>query len=346
MFKQLLLLALGRRPALSRVPDDREWEVMFSEAKRQGLQGFLWKAVSSLPASQQPPEHILDKWRKRAETIVILGDTHDSYCRDLTGWLDERGLRNCILKGQAFSRLYPEHGLRLCGDVDVWIPEPRRKILETFREGGFKFDEVLHKECKVDFFPGVVLDVHFQPSRMFNPLLDRRLSRFCRQEAERGFDRTDRGFNVPSLFFSAVYCVVHIFHHVVDGGAGLRQMMDLYYILQELPSDERGKVAEELRSLGLITFAGAAMYVLRNAFELDEQYLICPVNRSRGEALLRDIWKKGRVAAHSASRNRFLGFLKRTSTTMQFSYSYPREVLWAPVYKVWHFCWRGVRGYL
>lgn len=346
MFKELLLIALGKRPALSRVPERSEWEQMFCEAKRQGLQGVLWKAVSSLPASQMPPEDILEQWRSRAETIVIISDTHDANCRELSTWLDERGLKNCILKGQGFSLLYPEQGARLSGDIDVWIPEDRLKILNTFRYGGFEFGEVLRQECKVDFFPSVVLDVHFQPTRMYNPVLNARFRRFSDKEADKGFVQTDHGFKVPSMLFNAVYCVSHIFHHVIDGGAGLRQMMDLYYILQYLPSDLKGQVAEELRSLGLLKFAGASMYVLREVFDLDENSFICPVNTRLGEKLLDDIRSKGRVAVHPAKRKRLKNFFKRIAVTLQFTFDYPREVLWAPIYKVWHFCWRGVQGYL
>lgn len=346
MFNQLLLVALGKRPGLTRAPERWEWEQIFLNAKRQGLQGVLWKTVSSLPESQLPPEPILSQWRSRAETIVILNDTHYNHCRELTEWLDSRGLENCILKGQGFSLLYPEQGLRLCGDVDVWIPAGRRNVLNTFRYGGFEFYEVLNRECKVDFFPVVSLDVHFQPTRMFNPVLDRRLRRFCNEEASKGFSMTESGFKVPSRLFNAVYCVVHIFHHVIDGGAGLRQMMDLYYILQNLPSEQKGEASEALCSFGLKNFASAAMYVLSEVFELEQEYLLFPPDRERGEKLLDDILSKGRVAVHPSRRHRLNNFNKRLAVTMRFTFDYPREVLWAPVYKVWHFCWRGVQGYL
>ena len=346
MFKELLLVALGKRPGLSRAPERREWEQIFLEAKRHGLQGVLWKTVSSLPESQRPPESLASQWRFRAETIAIMSDTHDSHCRELCEWLDEKGLPNCILKGQGFSLLYPEQGLRLSGDVDVWIPEPRRKVLNTFRYGGFEFYDVLNRECKVDFFPSVALDVHFQPTRMFNPVLDRRLRRFCEKEAAKGFIRTEKGFKVPSQLFNAVFCVVHIFHHVIDGGAGLRQMMDLYYILRNLPSEQKGEAMKALSSFGLKKFTAAAMYVLSEMFELEPDYLLFPVSRRRGKKLLGDIMSKGRVAVHPAKRRRLLNFFKRISVTMRFTFDYPREVLWAPVYKVWHFCWRGVQGYL
>lgn len=85
-------------------------------------------------------------------------------------------------------------------------------------------------------------------------------------------------------------------HHFFDEGIGLRLFMDYYYLLKSeecrVESEKFATAIQNmLKHLGLWKFARAVMYVMREVFALDEQYMIAPVDEKRGKTLLNEIMK-------------------------------------------------------
>jgi len=347
MFRELLLVAVGRRDTLSAAPSEADWRTIYDAARQQGLLGVLWDAACSLPEEQRPRGELAERWRGKAEMIAIVHDVRRAQCRELTEWVRERGETAIVLKGEGYARFYPVPARRNFGDIDLWVPAARERVLSLFGEE-FRVHDVLWQECKVEFFDNDDVDVHFWPVRMYNPLLRRRFCRFCSGEAERGslFD----GFRVPSLSFDAVYCIAHIFRHVIDGGVGLRQMMDCNYILQSLSAEERNEAASQLGRLGLRRIAGDVMYVLGDVFALERADMLCEPSERGGAALEQEIFRGGNFGwfapgASKAASGRLSEAARRTRRTLKFSLRYPREALWVPIYKLWHFLWRKAKGF-
>ena len=81
---------------------------------------------------------------------------------------------------------------------------------------------------------------------------------------------------------------MHIFHHVLHEGIGLRQLLDYYYILKACKGNKE-EIMKILVSLGLDRFAAAVMYVEKVFFDLEDEYLLCSPNVSLGSFLLDEI---------------------------------------------------------
>ena len=116
---------------------------------------------------------------------------------------------------------------------------------------------------------------------------------------------------VPTLAMNRVYLLVHIYRHLFDEGIGLRQLLDYHFVLRQPCSEaEREEAVRCLERLHLKRFAGAVMYVLQTVFG--------PFGR----------------------------FRRKVSRNMGFLTDYPGEVLWSPLFKIWHYAWRSRHGYL
>lgn len=347
---ELLQVAVGRRDALSQAPSAAEWEWLFDMAKRQGLQGVLWDAVCRLPEGQRDdlPVAVARAWEGRALSIEILNDVHRGRCREVVAWMEGKGARWCILKGLDYARMYPRPSLRLSGDIDIWIPGDRAEAIGLF-DGRCRVHEVLWQECKADFWPCEALDVHFWPSKMFNPVLRRRLRKFC--SGQEDFEMCVDGFRVPSRQFSMVYCLLHLFRHAIEGGVGMRQFLDSYYIMNGCGGDERLYAYDWCCRLGMRKFVADVMWVMQEAFGMDEGKMLCSPCRRGGEKLMEEIVRGGNFGRFASGKkketsSRLLRALRRTLKTLAFALRYPREALWAPGYKVWHYSWRMVHGFL
>ena len=349
LLHELLQVAVGRRETLSETPGAQEWTQAYEQSKRHGLQAVLWDVVCKLPKRQKEAlfKDVAAEWEQRAQTVGILSDVHLGRSRELALWLDSKGVDACVLKGMDYARYYPSGTLRLSGDIDVWIPHRRADVLRMF-SGFFTYD-ILWQECKVKFWPNESADVHFWPTKMYHPGFRLRLGRLCAAE-ERPFEMCADGFRTPSLRFSAVFCLLHMFRHAIDGGVGLRQFMDCCCILDACGEQERAFAAKWLGSLGVKRFASDAMWVLGEVFGLEREKMLFGPSAAGGRKLLSEVMTGGNFGRWGRdSRDdvptRLGKAFMRTMNTLGFALRYPREALWAPAYKIWHYCWRVVHGY-
>jgi hypothetical protein len=150
--------------------------------------------------------------------------------------------------------------------------------------------------------------------------------------------------SVPSLRFNIVFQLAHLLHHLLDEGIGLRHMLDYYFLLRKvyeerLPLDG---MTNELNRLGLRKFAGAVMFVMHEVLGLENEYLIVPIDKNRGETLLNEILIGGNFGKHSGLTEHSLASknLIKYWRTMHFIREYPAEALCEPVFRTWHFFWR------
>ena len=150
-FRKLLLVSMGRESSFEKDPTQETWKYLFHMAKYQAMIGVLNDAVHRLPPEQMPSKDIIEEWdrltgkieevytrheqwvRNAGETTEIY-TRHERHALELETILGELGLRGCILKGTGLARQYPTPGRRQCGDVDVWVPGPRKAVLKAFSE--------------------------------------------------------------------------------------------------------------------------------------------------------------------------------------------------------------------
>ena len=105
-------------------------------------------------------------------------------------------------------------------------------------------------------------------------------------------------------------------------------------------------VQRELKYLGLWKFAGAVMYVLKEALGLPEEKMIAPMDEKRGRLLLAEILDGGNFDRHFT---KYAGFTHQSMgkkyflkiwRNMHFVRYYPAEALSEPIFRTWHFFWR------
>ena len=106
-------------------------------------------------------------------------------------------------------------------------------------------------------------------------------------------------------------------------------------------------VGDLLKHLGLWKFAGAVMWVQHETLGLPESLMIAPMDEKRGRLLLGEILDGGNFGKHAEKYGHFTqqGMAKKYFLkiwrNMHFVRYYPAEALSEPVFRTWHFFWRG-----
>ncbi len=187
--------------------------------------------------------------------------------------LEKDGIWYVPLKGAILKDMYPRYGMRQMADNDILFDASRRadvrKIMEDLGFSVEKYDaanhDVYHKKPLSNF----EMHVHLINGRTSNERLARYYDdvkdRLVKDEGnEYGYHFSDEDFYL--------YLVAHEYKHYVQGGTGLRSLLDTYVYLkkkeQELDWDYIRREAAKMavtefeainRSLALHLFDGEAL---------------------------------------------------------------------------------------
>jgi hypothetical protein len=365
-FFELLQIAIGNRDKFSQSPTEGEWRELFALAQKQAMVGIAFRGVEQLPETQRPPKALLMQWYAVTERIKAMNADLDRKALAVANKFLEDGFPGVVLKGQGIARLYrverignchPEastthHTLnttqelkvyRTPGDIDIWLMGTRKEILDYVRRHVPDCKPVYHH---VDFpvVEGLDIEVHFTPTWMNSPVTNRRLQKFFREQSSSSFSSSSKALPTPSLAFNRIYILVHIYRHLFAEGIGLRQLLDYYFVLcQGFTEEERKETVHTLRSLKMQRFAAAVMWVLQQVFGMDDRYLLTPPDEREGRFLLSEIMQAGNFGQHDERLQHIKGEsrlhwgLRKVVRNFRFVRSYPSEVLWSPLFKLWQF---------
>ena len=350
LFFELVRLGIGTNEKLPVTPSATQWEELFELSKRQTLVGIVFTGIERLPAEQRPPRELLLKWYNLCQVITKQNRILNRQAVAVAKKFKEEGFGNIILKGQGIATLYPDPSRRTPGDIDIWLDADRKSIMSYVRKFIPKAEPIYHH---VDFpvFKELCIEIHFTPSWMYSYFTNRKLQRFFEQaKAEQLNNKVmlgEEGFiTAPTLAFNRVYILLHIYRHLFQEVIGLRQVLDYYYVLaQGFTKEEQDKTIAQLKELKMLRFAGAAMYILKNVYGLNDSCLIVEPLEKEGKELLDEIMRMGNFGNYNPELtiqkqgNLLQRAISRTKQNFALVRSYPSEILWAPLFRAWHFFW-------
>lgn len=351
LFLELLQISVGNREEFLCTPSQREWEELFALSQKQAMTGIAFLGVERLPEAQRPAKELLLRWYMATERIKSESRNLDKKALMVANRFLKDGFPSVILKGQGIAKLYPKGEYRTPGDIDIWLGGRRKDIVKYVRR--YSPDSLLtYHHVEFDVVRETEIEVHFTPSWMNSYFTNRRLQRFFSKERSMFCPRNSTSeyseIPVPTLAFNRVFILVHIYRHFFYEGIGLRQMLDYYYVLcQGTTEGERKETVEILKSLGMIRFARAVMYVLQTVFGMEDKYLLVDADEKEGRFLLDEILLAGNFGHHdprvgyARSASPLQLFWRRVGRSSRFVFRYPSEAIWNPIFKIVHFFyWR------
>lgn len=368
LFFELLRVSIGASGCLSRTPTDEEWKALYDMAKKQSLVGVCFAGVQKLVEQQQTSEEMLYlTWMGMAAKIQQRNEVVNQQCVEVQRMIAERGYRSCIIKGQSNHPNYTSTGsvqvqdldmLRQSGDIDIWIEGGREKVVELVNSI-CPTKEIRETHAQLNVFDDTEVEAHYRPGLIRDFVRNRRLQQFfvdCETECfgnrlKLQGDRLE--ICAPTQRFNAVHQMLHIYHHLFDGGIGLRQVMDYYFVLQTLrDTEDVRKVKEVIHDLRVERFAASLMWVLGTIFGMEEQYMLWHPNDKDGAFLLSEIMQAGNFGHHDERNKKFdmgsywqnfFGIIGRNIAYFRFA---PWDWLMSPLWRVYHFVWRKKNGYV
>ena len=298
LFYDLLQVALGEKEKLSYTPSDDEWEELFITSQKQTVAGFTFEALDKLSYNgQKIPAALLFEWIGVCEQIRQQNKLLNSRIVEIVERFEKDGFKSCILKGQGNAIIYPNPLSRTPGDIDIWLNGDKETIISYVRsQFPMAGDNGIHLDYPI--YDDVEVEVHYRPQYMACRKYDRRIDAFFQKEASLQFANLkelpggEGKIAVPLPYFNLIQQLAHLLGHFYAGGIGFRHLIDLYYVLKSIKSDNRN-YKELLDELGLLSFAEGVMWVEKTILGLDQSSLVAKPSETKGKLVLREIERGG-----------------------------------------------------
>ena len=349
IFYEFIRVSIGTQETLSRFPSESEWNELFDMSEKQSLIGVCFVGVQQLSIDADDDlaqigisESLYLKWMSIADQIRIRNEEMNKYTKDVLVHFRKAGFACMALKGQGIARLYgPLQEFRQSGDVDVWVSGGRKKLYEHSLKMFGKLEGLTYHHIHYPIYDDLEVEAHVWPSFLSSLLRNRRLHQFFKKyEPKEGCE------DMSSMAFNRVYILLHCYQHFTRRGVGMRQLLDYYFVLlQGFSEDEKANSMKWISTLGLKRFAEATMWMMKEVFGLDEQYLLCEPNEKYGRFILDEVMETGNMG-HSDVRvdkkqlhtagGRYLNNLKRDIRIVKIC---PYEALWEPLWGIYQFVW-------
>lgn len=284
------------------MPVVTDWAAVLSFADKQSLVGICmpFQCADRLEKEQRM------QWYGLCQRIEYQNKLLNQRIGQLFGMLEEAGFACCLLKGQGNAALYPNPLLRCAGDIDVWVDAGEEAVARYVKKK-FPEEKETYKHIHFPVFDDVSVDIHATPLKLYHPVFGKRLQRWIAQHKEEQFEHKvklpdiEREVSAPTDGFNVVYQLGHMLIHLFDEGVGLRQMVDYFYVLKHLDAsaEERTALAETFRSLGMLRFARAVMWIESDVLGLPKERCIVNPDTGLGQRLLLDILEGGNFGHYS-----------------------------------------------
>ena len=317
-FLALLSAGLGNETFDKELFVNVDWHKIASIAKSQTVLNIILDGLTS-QNTVKPDRLTLMEWVGLQRAIEAENDRQNLAVTDVIKKYRAAGLDPILLKGQSVAIYYDNPSHRQPGDIDLYFPDgyERANALAESWTNAVKHEETIyHKSYTVK---GIELENHKEYVLFYSKRNEERwgyvineLLKDCTESfllrLNNGEESYIKTFN-PQM--NAIYLYLHLQHHLLQTGIGLRQICDWACLWKKREKDiDKDLFLQIVDILPVKRCMTALTWIVVNYLGLDEG--IIPLNiktdiaRKDGELLLRDILDSGNFGRSSGIMDGFV----------------------------------------
>lgn len=213
----------------------KPYRQLYRLSQRQTVSGLLCSALMENNGVRLDRYDAANTYASLNETIQTNGQMNTMVC-ELSGLLSDAGIEHLIVKGQVTATMYRQPEVRESGDIDFYCPpscfsQARQLIADSWHVA---FEEESESEQHLAFmYKDVAFEMHFNLFKFYNKGNQRYWDSLLEKEVKAGHTVTIGNQQIPTLSpeGNILYTFLHLFHHLVELGVGIRQFCDLAMML-------------------------------------------------------------------------------------------------------------------
>lgn len=258
----LVSVALQNGEAGDPLPDEVlrqvDWAAVWQEGCHQTVQLMVLDAMACY--RKYVDDALYDEWIQVAGDLFYRNAQVFGAQTELVEHLATEAFPHVILKGAAVAACYPRPELRVLGDVDFLVEQAQLHEAEArLISSGYQRLAMEH-DCHVVFKKNDVrFEMHFETAGIPFGTIGQRVREFLRDTVSTAQCSSVDGvtFSVPDGVHQALILLLHMQHHTLGEGLGIRHLCDWLCFAQatkEQPFWEQ-RVLPFLKEIGLFTYA-------------------------------------------------------------------------------------------
>lgn len=231
--------------------EELNWDVVFKYATMHRILPVLYFSIQKLPDKYKSKISKIKHYELAYKSNLVDDANRENEISTITKVLSENNIDYVLLKGTVTKHFYPDTSMRMMSDVDILYRNADTKQIKGFLEDkGYTQIKSTAKDdmyvssnqlVKVEMQQSLLDDGFTDWLKYLDTIWDR-----CEKKSENEYTMT------PEDFY--IYHIVHMAKHFINGGIGLRHILDTWVIKNHYAGMDQKYVKGILEDLRLNTF--------------------------------------------------------------------------------------------
>lgn len=228
-------------------PDESlDWDVVFNYAKIHRIVPVLYFSIQKLSEDIKSNISNLEQYALVYKSNLVDDANRENEIAIITKLLASNDVDYILLKGSVTKHFYPDTSMRMMSDVDILYRNADSKDIKGLLEGnGYTQTKSTPKDAMY-LSSNKLVKVEMQQSLLDDGFTD--WLKYLDAIWDRCGEKIDNEYTMTSEDFY-IYHIVHMAKHFINGGIGLRHVLDTWVIknhYQDLDSEYTEKIFKEL----------------------------------------------------------------------------------------------------
>lgn len=265
----LYLAGCALRGEIPRWDPAKDLEPLLRFCKFHTVTAIVAMALESFWNTCPAEDAVCQPWKKAKDMAIRKNLLLNTERQTIIVHLETLGCRYMPLKGSLLQFDYPKFGMRQMTDNDILIDSAKRTQIHDFLMGrGYTTGFYLQNEVDTYQKPPVYnFEMH---TSLFSRIEGENLADYYRNVWNRAVKDSGNGWGyhlTDEDFY--IYMVAHAYKHLINGGIGIRNLLDIHVYLQKHQAMDLSYVNRELKKLGALEFEQMCRVLCRKLVEGD-----------------------------------------------------------------------------
>ena len=231
--------------------EDLDWDVVFKYAEKHRIIPLLYFSIQKLPQKYKSKISNIDLYELAYKANLVDDANRENEIAIVTKELSNNNADFILLKGTVTKHFYPDTSMRMMSDVDIlYRNKPAKEIKHILESKGYTQTKSTPKDAmylssnqrvKIEMQESLIDDGFTEWKKYLDTIWDRST---LKNNSE--YTMTNEDFYI--------YHIVHMAKHFINGGVGLRHVVDTWVINNQFTDLDKEYVNKKFRELSLEKF--------------------------------------------------------------------------------------------